>query len=106
LWLSPHKGVSELVNDLNDRLINFWRALRSDDTFRRFSRQVEATPLSRAEWEAAHAHEYGSDPVANAVAFFVACRQSLAGHDQFHAAYQDQDPAPDERQRQRVAWRC
>jgi DNA adenine methylase len=40
---------------------------------------VEAVPLSRQEWELAHAHVYGNDPVADAVAFFVDCRQSLAG---------------------------
>ncbi len=28
LWLPPHKGVSEVVNDINGRLVNFWRVLR------------------------------------------------------------------------------
>jgi DNA adenine methylase len=27
LFLSPHRGVSELVNDLDGRLTNFWRVL-------------------------------------------------------------------------------
>jgi DNA adenine methylase len=82
LWLadmSGQRGVSEVVNDLNSRLMNFWRVLQGEDTFPRFLRQVQAIPLSRAEWEAAHAHRYGADPVADAVAFFVDCRQSLAG---------------------------
>src|SRR5687768_2987691 len=55
LWLadtSADRGVSELVNDLDGRLINFWRALRGEDTFPRFLRQVQAIPLARAEWEA------------------------------------------------------
>jgi DNA adenine methylase len=47
--------------------------------FPRFLRQVQATPLARSEWERTHAHVYGSEPVADAVAFFVGCRQSLAG---------------------------
>jgi DNA polymerase-1 len=79
LWLPPHKGVSELVNDVNGRLMNFWRVLRDVDLFPRFLRQVQATPLARAEWETAYAHEYGADPLADAVAFFVDCRQSRAG---------------------------
>lgn len=80
LWLEPHKGVSEVANDLDGRLMNFWRVLRDEETFRRFSRQVEATPLARSAWEEARDHRYdGSDPVADAVAFFIHCRQSLAG---------------------------
>src|SRR5262249_48812482 len=73
------RGVSELVNDMDGRLMNFWRVLRDEALFPRFRRQVEAIPLARTEWEAAHAHGYGSDPVADAVTFFVGCRQSLAG---------------------------
>jgi DNA adenine methylase len=80
LWLPGHKGVSEVVGDLDGRLVNFFRVLRDEQLFARFFRQVETVPLSRAEWEAAQAHEYGrGDPVADAVAFFVCCRQSLAG---------------------------
>jgi DNA adenine methylase len=79
LWASPHQGVSEVVNDINGRLINFWRVLQREETFQQFRRIVEAIPLARAEWEKAHGHSYGHDPVADAVAFFVDCRQSLAG---------------------------
>jgi DNA adenine methylase len=79
LWLPGHQGVSEVANDIDGRLANFWRVLRCPETFGRFRRVVEAIPLSRAEWDGAHAHCYGSDPVADAVAFFVDCRQSLAG---------------------------
>jgi DNA adenine methylase len=73
------RGVSEVANDINGRLMNFWRVLQQQETFEPFRRTVEAVPLSRTEWETAHAHEYGKDPVADAVAFFVDCRQSLAG---------------------------
>jgi DNA adenine methylase len=79
LWLAPHRGVSEVVNDLDGRLTNFWSVLQVPATFDRFRRVVEAMPLSRAEWERAKGHAYGSDPVADAVAFFVLARQSLAG---------------------------
>jgi DNA adenine methylase len=79
LWLPPHAGVSELVNDLNGRLINFWRVLQDEESFGLFRRKVEGIPVARAEWEKAHKHIDGRDPVADAVAFFVDCRQSRSG---------------------------
>src|SRR5260370_9483564 len=65
------EGTSELANDLDSRLINFWRIIQHEETFEKFRRQVEAIPLSRSEWEKAHAHQHGTDPVVDAVAFFV-----------------------------------
>ena len=79
LWLAPHKGVSEVVNDLNGQLTNFWRVLASEELFPRFQRQVEATPLGRPQFEAAKQHEPTGDAVTDAAAFFVRCRQSRAG---------------------------
>jgi site-specific DNA-adenine methylase len=71
-----HQGVSEVINDLDGRLTNFWRVIGDMESFASFQRRVEALPLSRPEFEAAKAHEYGNDPVADAVAFFVENRQS------------------------------
>jgi DNA adenine methylase len=82
LWLSAtsdQRGVSEVANDLHGRLTNFWRVLQGEDTFARFRRAVAAVPLSRPEWGEAHRHTAGPDPVADAVAFFVDCRQSRSG---------------------------
>lgn len=80
LCLSPHKGVSEVVNDIDSRLVNFWRVLRDPEKFERFRRHVEAIPLSREEWDAAHHRPTDGIPgVADAVSFFVDCRQSRAG---------------------------
>ena len=75
---NPH-GISEVVNDLNNRLTNFWRVLQDDNDFAPFSRRIEATPFSETEWQDAHKRGDASDPVADAVAFFINCRQSLAG---------------------------
>src|SRR6266404_6600597 len=61
LWLAPHKGVSEVVNDVNGRLINFWRILQHPAKFEEFRRKVEAVPMARMEWETAHQHVYGKD---------------------------------------------
>jgi DNA adenine methylase len=79
LWLFPNKGVSEVVNDINGRLINFWRVLKDPETFESFHRRLAATPMARQEWEEAHSHVDGDDAIANAVAFFVDCRQSRSG---------------------------
>jgi DNA adenine methylase len=73
------EGVSEMVNDLDGDLTNFWRVLQDDATFNQFVRQVEATPFSEAEWRDAGGQLADPDPVRRAVAFFVRCRQSLAG---------------------------
>jgi DNA adenine methylase len=80
LWLPPHRGVSELVNDLDARLTNFWRVLQDPVKFEPFRRAVEATPLSRVEWDAAHSHKPTGDAVKDAVEFFIECRQSRAAN--------------------------
>lgn len=80
LWQPAHKGVSELVNDINGSLMNFWRVLQKEETFQRFVRIAQAIPLARVEWKEAHAYKpTGEDPVADALAFFVDCRQSRSG---------------------------
>jgi DNA adenine methylase len=78
-WLPPAKGVSEVANDIDGRLMNFWRVLQRPDTFEAFRRRVEAIPMSRAEWDEAHGDRHDDDPVSRAVAFFVDCRQSRSG---------------------------
>src|SRR5438046_2238485 len=45
------QGVSEVVNDLDGELTNFWRVLQSRETFERFQRIVQAIPFSEVEWD-------------------------------------------------------
>src|SRR4051812_27170934 len=45
------EGVSEVVNDANGDLTNFWRVLQGEETFGRFLRRCQATPFSEAEWD-------------------------------------------------------
>ena len=75
------QGVSEVVNDINLELTNFWRALQSEESFQAFKRIIEAMPFSQVEWEAAEKrqHPIKELDVEAAVAFFVRCRQSRAG---------------------------
>jgi DNA adenine methylase len=84
LWLPPHKGVSEVVNDIDRRLTNFWRVLRPGPAFEEFLRTVQAIPFSGIEFaDAQHALEsdcnHPKPCVPCAVNFFVVNRQSLAG---------------------------
>jgi DNA adenine methylase len=80
LALSPD-GTSEILNDVNCDLINFYRVVQDPAAFARFVRIVQAIPVSRAEWEHARRRlaEVCADPVERAVRFFVLVRQSLAG---------------------------
>lgn len=74
-------GVSEVVNDVNRELTNFWRVLQIDGYFDDFTRLVEATPFSEVEFdEAVRWTELGGgNEVSRAWRFFIRCRQSLAG---------------------------
>lgn len=85
-------GVSEVVNDLNGELAQFWRVLRDDHLFSIFHRKITACPFSEKLWKQAcsisddfrgrlnRREKLSSDDrVRSAVAFFVRCRQSLAG---------------------------
>lgn len=71
-------GVSEVVNDVNGELTNFWRILQDEGAFSRFQRVLSAMPFSEVEWRDAQ-QSTEDDPVRRAVRFFVHCRQSLAG---------------------------
>jgi DNA adenine methylase len=76
-------GVSEVVNDLNGDLINFWEVLRSPDLFEQFRRMAEATPFSEYHWQISdrvvrNGHGGIQPDVGQAYCFFVHVRQSLA----------------------------
>jgi DNA adenine methylase len=76
------EGISEVVNDLDESLTNFWRVLQSPAMFRRFRRSVQAIPFSEREWQDARrwlANTGHRQRVRRAARFFVYCRQSLAG---------------------------
>jgi DNA adenine methylase len=79
------EGVSEVVNDIDGLLTNFWRCLQSRFAFGRFKRLCEATPFSEEEWRRADEYlkekqwQHSGETWTVAHAFFVCCRQSLAG---------------------------
>lgn len=84
------EGISEVVNDLNWALTNFWTVLQHHQLFHPFVQLLRATPFSQAEYRiAAPAEVYEqnreftgdeqSAMVAAAKDFFVLCRQSMSG---------------------------
>lgn len=75
------EGHSEVICDLHGGLINFWRALQQPQAFELFLRHVEATPFSEYEWSYSGVERVESDVIdpRAAAAFFVRCRQSMAG---------------------------
>src|SRR3989440_11889113 len=52
-------GVSEVVNDIDAGLTNFWRVLQDEETFTAFRRRLEAVPFSEAEWRGPGDHRRG-----------------------------------------------
>ena len=73
-------NVGEIVNDLNGHLTNFWRVLQDDELFGRFQRIIMAVPFSETEWKDAHKRlNTVKDPVQQAAAFYIDCRQSHSG---------------------------
>ena len=80
LFRKPCEGVSEVVNDLNKRLTNFWSVLKQEHLFVRLVRRCEATPFSEAEYDLATDGKWeDTDPVLDAWSFFVQYRQSRQG---------------------------
>lgn len=81
------EGVSEVVNDLDGDLANFWACLRDGIAFGIMRRQLEAMPFSERDWHEAgcpdEAEGYWARspraPVDAGIAFFVRVRQSMAG---------------------------
>jgi DNA adenine methylase len=82
LLANDPEGISEIANDINGELVNFWRVLQCQDMFGKLQRRLEATQFSAVEFEAAQhtlADEDKQSDIGRAWAFFVVCRQSLAG---------------------------
>lgn len=84
LFAKPQNLVenhSECVNDLDDRLMNFWRVMKDFMLFSQFRIQAELTPLSETEFHESKASlEAGKgDLIQQAMNFFIQYRQSRQG---------------------------
>lgn len=82
LFANPnYLGTSEIINDIDHILINFWTVLKSDFSFAKFKRLIEATPVSEElfKYELDKKRVYLQNPdVLLATNFFIINRQSLA----------------------------
>jgi DNA adenine methylase len=72
---------SEVYNDINGDLVNFFRVLRDEEKWERLREKLLLTPYSRQEFEDALSGKDGDelDDVERARRFFVLCRQSFIG---------------------------
>jgi DNA adenine methylase len=84
------EGISEVVNDKNVELSNFWSVMASEEMFIKFARIAQAIPFSKPGFKASEVPLGTVDDEANprrrqkrrvrrAINFFIRCRQSLAG---------------------------
>lgn len=71
-------NTSEVANDLDGTLLNFWQVLQSPKLFERFKRQVEATPFSEELYNRATIRKPTNEDemVQVALDFFIINRQS------------------------------
>ena len=76
---AAQRGCSEVVNDINGELTNFWRVLQQDVTFQKFLRAMQAMPFSEKEWMDACECQDHKTGLTRAIKFFVRCRQCLSG---------------------------
>lgn len=78
LFASTQPDRSEVLNDIDRKLANFWSVLADPQLSQAFIQSVQMIPVSRAIWEAS-AEWVDGDPVGNAVRYFVRVRQSYCG---------------------------
>lgn len=84
LLANDPEGISEVANDINGDLTNFWEVLQGHTSFNQFMRLVQAVPFSQKEFDSAKVNSimsadgYG-EIIYKAATFFIRCRQSLSG---------------------------
>src|SRR5262249_11037116 len=73
-------GVSEVVNDLNGDLMNFYAVLKDQNLFDHLRMRLDKTQNSEAEWNTARdlLDTDTGDNVERAAALFTLCRQSMS----------------------------
>jgi DNA adenine methylase len=69
---------SEVINDVYEELVNFWRVLQSKELFPEFERRIVLTPFAEPIFE--ESFEVAStDSIDRACGFFIRYRQSRQG---------------------------
>lgn len=85
-WSWQHEGISEVVNDIDARVMNLWDVIHSPSVFPVFQQAVRTLPVARLAWERAARFDYskldfsGRKPCVDAAAaYFTLVRQSMSG---------------------------
>ena len=76
---SHQRGCSEIINDINGDLANFFKVLKSEVLFQELQRQIDVTPFSMQIFLEAKATMSDGTPVDRAYKFFICNRQSRQG---------------------------
>ena len=81
VMMAREPASAETYNDINDRLVNWWLAVRDEPA--EFARLLRYTPVSRSLYERAIAEmdDMSLPPVRRAVAFHIIITQSVLGSD-------------------------
>lgn len=79
ILLQRREARHEIVNDLNDRLINWWRVVR--DLPQEFEHLVRHTPHSRSEFERSLQHLDDGSDLERAIAFHTVIQQGILSGD-------------------------
>jgi DNA adenine methylase len=77
--LAKRPSPVEIYNDLDGRVVNFFRVIRERDSFEELCRRSLLTPYSREEFTRLVVMPEPTDPVGRAWRFFVLCRQARGG---------------------------
>jgi DNA adenine methylase len=77
--LRKPQSKSEILNDVNSRLVNLFQVLRNPQMAAELEQQLRLTPFARAEQR--QAIEHGPDPVEDARRLIVLSYQSYSGRD-------------------------
>lgn len=82
LKLNPN-GHSEVINDIDGKLMNFWKVMQTRELFDQFFDCIKSMPFSEELFNVspmATMKTWVTDSeVRQAIHFFIRCRQSLAG---------------------------
>jgi DNA adenine methylase len=77
--LKKEPSEVEVFNDLDGRVVNFFRVLRNPQQFEELRRRCELTPYSREEFRSLCETQEPAETVDRAWWFFVRCRQARGG---------------------------
>jgi DNA adenine methylase len=80
LLLAKEPSVTEVYNDIDSNLVNFFRVLRDDQLHQQLIRMCKLTPYSREEFNQMRSDlDQTEDKVERAWKFFTICRMAFAG---------------------------